>query len=274
MTYETYEESSYSGSPIELYRFDRNSVSYWTYTSADTSQTYGGRTYTPIAISRNAIEQSQDTGRSGLLVTMPSDVGFLDQFVGTSPPDVINLTLYRLHYGDGNVVTTWVGRVINIGYSGYEVEVHCESIQTALLRLIGRRQYQVSCPHKLFGTACGVTKSAFKTGDGVDQPTISSIDGVTLEITNIDSYDEDYFSGGTIEFAYSGLTTRRLITSHSASTVVINLPLTGAEEGSSVDLYPGCKHNLSDCKNVFDNILNYGGQPFIPDVNPFETVVV
>lgn len=268
MTYEAYEESTYAGSPVELYKFDREGISFWTYTSADTNQTYGGQIYVATALSRDDIEQSQETARAALRINMPSDTDFIGQFLGTSPTDVINLTLYRFHEGDGNVITTWNGRVISVSLNGYEAEVFCESTYTALQRLIARRYYQISCPHALYGTQCGVTKSSFAvTANNI------TISGLNVSSADLSGYDSGYFNGGTVEFTTGGLTTERRVVTYVGNTITINLPLTGAANGDTITVYPGCKHNTHDCNTVFSNILNYGGQPFIPDINPFDTVV-
>jgi hypothetical protein len=37
----------------------------------------------------------------------------------------------------------------------------------------------------------------------------------------------------------------------------------------TVNLYPGCNKSMDHCINRFDNILNYGGFPWIPGKNPF-----
>lgn len=40
--------------------------------------------------------------------------------------------------------------------------------------------------------------------------------------------------------------------------------------GDAVTLLHGCDHaRLGDCKNKFNNVVNYGGMDFIPTVNPF-----
>lgn len=264
MTYESVEESEYSGNPIELYKFDREGISFWTYTSADTDQTYGGKTYEAIPIARSDIEQSQDLAKAGIQLSMPTDTDFLDQFIATSPTDVINLTVHRFHSGDAETVTTWIGRVINVEFNGYEATVHCESSYTSLARPMGRRLYQVNCPHVLYGTACGVSEATYKTtAVGI---TISSL---TISHPDFGTFADGYFNGGEMRFTSGGLTTRRLILSHVSTAITINMVLTGAENGSTVDVYPGCGHNTSDCFTKFSNIANYGGQPYYPDQNPF-----
>jgi uncharacterized phage protein (TIGR02218 family) len=268
VTYETYEESAYAGSPVELYKFDRNDVSFWTYTSADTTQYYEGRTYTAIPIQRSKIEQTQDLEQASVTIRMPTSTDFLDQYAGGAPADIINLTIYRFHYGDTDYSVAWIGRVMNVGFSGFEAEVYCESILTSLQRPMNRRRYQISCPHVLYGTACGVTKASYEV-----EAELTVISGTTLYSPTFWTYDDNYFTGGTVSYTSGGITVPRAILEHNDNFIVVNLTLTGAEVGSTVKAYPGCKHNIYDCNTKFSNILNYGGQPFIPDENPFDTMV-
>lgn len=39
--------------------------------------------------------------------------------------------------------------------------------------------------------------------------------------------------------------------------------------GETVYVYPGCDHTLQTCNDVFGNVKNYGGRPFVPRKNPF-----
>jgi hypothetical protein len=34
--------------------------------------------------------------------------------------------------------------------------------------------------------------------------------------------------------------------------------------GDDFTLLPGCDHSLPTCENVFDNVIHYGGEPYIP----------
>ena len=269
MTYEAYEESTYAGSPIELYRFDRAGATEWTYTSADIDQDYGGETYTAIPMSRSSIEQSQDLEKASLTINMPSDTPMLAQYISASPTDVVTLTLHRFHNGDNNTVSTWVGRISNIGFNGYEAEVYCESTLTSLRRPTGRMLYQIDCPHVLYGTRCGAVQSTFAI-----EATLISVSGLDIQAGAFaGGFGEGYFSGGLVTLVSAGLTTRRFVTDHSGNTITLNLPLTGAVVGSAVTAYPGCNHSTDHCNTKFSNLPNYGGQPFYPEKNPFESMV-
>jgi hypothetical protein len=45
------------------------------------------------------------------------------------------------------------------------------------------------------------------------------------------------------------------------------------EVGQFVDIYAGCSHQPDDCQNKFNNLINFLGFQFIPQVNAFRSGV-
>lgn len=263
MTYDAKENSTYEGSPIEIFLFDREGAQFWGYTSADTLQSYLGQNYDPIAIKRGKIEHSQDVLRNALTIVMPTDTEFVQQYISSPPTDRVSLTIRRFHEGDAEIKSLWVGRVVNVAFKEAKVDVRCEPIHSSLKRPTLRRFYQMSCPYLLYGSLCGVTASAFKL-----TTTLSGVSGLTLTSTDFGLQVDGYYTGGYVELLSGGVFNKRFITAHVGNNITVNLPLQDAVVGSSVDTYPGCAHNVTICKDKFDNILNYGGQPWIPRQNP------
>lgn len=266
MAYDTYEKSPYSGNPIELFEFARGTTEFWRYTSADTDQSYFGSIYDAVPIQRNSFEASQNVEAIALTVTMPVTAKFPQMYIAAPPSDPIAFTLRRFHGGDTDVVSIWMGRVINVEFKEETVEVICESVYTSLKRPTLRRLYQRSCPHVLYNEvdgSCNISKNSFKV-----TATLDSVAGTVLTSSTFGGYTDGYFTGGFVEIASGGHINRRYVTEHTGDDITLNLQLTGAAAGLSVDAYPGCAHNLSDCSIKFNNILNYGGTPWIPDKNP------
>ena len=56
--------------------------------------------------------------------------------------------------------------------------------------------------------------------------------------------------------------------SNSGTEVSLRGSLRGLLVGATVGAVLGCGRNMQSCKTLHDNILNYGGQPFIPLDNP------
>jgi uncharacterized phage protein (TIGR02218 family) len=267
MTYDAKENSVYEGSPVELYQFARGTAEYWRYTSADADETYLGGVYSAVAISRNKIELSQNVQTASLQIEVPIDTAFAQEFMAGSPTDPISFTLFRFHEGDAEVASIWIGRVVNVEFKELTVDVLCETSYTSLKRPTLRRLYQYTCPHVLYDEGpglCNVDKDNFKT-----TATLSAVSGVTITSATFGLQADTYYSGGFVELTTGGVINRRFITNHVGNDLTLNQVLFGAASGMSVDVYPGCAHNLDTCRTKFNNLVNYGGFPWIPQKNPF-----
>ena len=262
MTFSAIETSTQSGRPVEIYEF-RNGAAYFRYTSADGDVSYGGNTYTAAPISRNAIEATSETARLALEIACDRSLGVLALFSTMPPEEIVAVTVRRLHAGDGEAVTMWIGRVLNVTWSSSSAAIHCESVYTSMKRSGLRRLYQKACPHVIYGFGCTLNRASFGA-----TKTVSTVSGVTLTIASIGVVD-GYFSGGYLEWDSGGAISRRSIRSQVGGTVIISFPLPGLVAAASVALYPGCDHTLATCSAKFSNHLNYGGMPYFPDKNPF-----
>lgn len=267
MTYAAVETSAQSGRPVELYEFVSGSDA-WLYTSADGDVSYGGNTYAAVPIARGEVEATSETARLALDITCDRSIGVLDLFLTLPPDQIVAVTLRRLHAGDGESITLWMGRVLNVSWNNEAAEIHCESVYTSLKRVGLRRLYQKGCPHVVYGPGCNVDRASFKA-----TKTVSTVSGVTLTFSAIGASD-GYFAGGYMDWTSSGATHRRAIRSQVGGTVTINFPLPGLAASASVDLYPGCDHTLATCTSKFSNRLNYGGMPYFPSKNPFDGTII
>jgi len=261
VTYLGTELSVDDGFPIELYTFSRGSFS-WRYTSADEDKTVASVVYESAQIKRDSFKQTQEMSKSTLGLTLSRTLSVLDQFKVSPPTDIIQVVIQRYHEGDGEVTTPWAGRIINVKFLEKEAEIKCEPIYTSLKRPALRRRYQTACPYVLYGSNCTLDRANFLVNGVVD-----SVNGLVLESSAFGAFADGYFSGGYTSWAVSGNTETRFIIDHVGDFITINLPFTGGV-GTALQTYPGCDHILNTCINKFNNVVNYGGQPFFPRKNP------
>lgn len=259
MSYLSREQSVHAARPLELYRFVLG-AERWLYTSAQRAQSHLGESYLPAAISRSGIEQSSELARAGIEVTVARDAAVARQFVAAAPDGVLGLTLYRLHEGDGEVVTIWKGRVTGVTMAGSSARLQCEPIATSLRRAGLRARYQLLCRHALYSSGCGALKSAHRV-DG----SVASVTGVSVQVAAAASRPDGHFVAGYL----SSSAGRRMIVGHVGITLTLSAPLIGLSSGLPVELYAGCDHTLGTCDGRFDNGDNFGGFPWIPIKNPF-----
>lgn len=288
MTYLAKETSVEDSQPVELYLFT-NSESEFTYTSGQEDVVHLGKTYVPRPISRTTPEiQAQQTDRN-LVVRLPLNDAFVQRYVTTLPASPDNLTIFRLHSTDGGapeVVTFFVGQVVNAAITGNEAKVNVVSTGKILGNQLTRQTFRNLCNHILYDARCAVDDSQFKMLVTV---TAISTDGLTITVsggtnTILDTglqlsaqivATADFFNGGF--FRRAGIEHRMILTTvdnggDSADFTVL-LPFETLGAGTVMELFAGCDHQLPTCTAKFTNTPRYGGFPFVPGRNPFETGV-
>jgi hypothetical protein len=108
--------------------------------------------------------------------------------------------------------------------------------------------------------------------------TISSAINVLSQTITINSSGAfaqlpDYFAGGWLDTGTGVNAEHRGILSSSPSvspnvTLYIDRPLIKATTGQAVTFYPGYDASIDQCDLKFNNRINFGGHPYIPNINP------
>ena len=285
MNYNTLESSTQDGMPIYKFLFVKGSDEF-RFTSASYFISESTGTYSPEPIDASSISQTGELAKNGVKITLPRTNDLAQLFLGSVPEEITSLTIYRGHdqIDPSEFKVFWKGRVASTEASGDSVTLECEDIFTSMQRPGNRARYQKGCRHALYSSQCGVNRDDFAVGVEVvsqsgDTVTVDVVDdsiGSNID-SNVDSagaeLEPDSFLGGLIELDNGA---SRAIIGQSGSVITLisafsDLNLDSV--GLPATLYPGCKHNVSDCKNKFNNLDNYGGFPFIPGKNPFANSV-
>lgn len=263
MTYDASERSAQGGSPVELYRFARNTKE-WFFTSNDVNVTYAGDTYVATTLQRSSIEQTSEQARNALKLTVRRDMDIAELYRVAPPKDIISLTVIRQHRGDNDPAVIWIGRVMNVDWQeGGQAVINCEPVSTSVKRQGLRRLYQRQCPHPWGSAACGVDKEAHKI-----DTTVTAVSGLTVTVAAL--LDRPYGGGWIQKADADGNLERRFIRSFSGLTLTLSQAFQDLEEDDAVTVYPGDDHTMATCDGVYDNILNFGGMPYTPTKNPFD----
>jgi hypothetical protein len=82
-----------------------------------------------------------------------------------------------------------------------------------------------------------------------------------------------YFAGGWLETGSGNTKEKRGIlystpSGTTAVTLTVDRPVLKALANQTLDLYPGYDGSIDQCDIVFHNRINFGGHPYIPNVNP------
>lgn len=264
MSFSSREISRYSGHPFALFRFGFGTRIIG-YTSSEQPINFNGETYEPIPIERNAITQSGTLDKSNLAIRLPVSTEIVEIFRAYPPSDVVGVTIFQGHIGEDEILAIFVGRVLSAGRKGRIATLNCEPASTMMRRPGLRRHWQYMCPHVLYGTQCRASRPAH-TYNG----TVESVSTTTVKMVSgwHGPLQRRNFENGIFEWDGPNGIEMRNILRVTDDELLLDGRLRALPAGTPVRLSAGCAHNMADCQNVFNNILNFGGDPWIPVRNP------
>lgn len=272
MSYTTKEQSLISGEPIELYAFN-NGNQFWTYTCGNIPITFQGRIYEPVLISRGNIRLCANSLKTLVEIKVDRTNKFAMNFILTPIEGIVQLTIYRGHGTDPvNYIAYWKGSVFAVKYRSKVIIIIACPKTNSLKRAGLMRRYQRSCGYPIYSIRCSLLKADYRV-----QGIISSIDGAEITASifgNTPGIYEDWLTGGIFEltdYSYS-----QMIVHHSKpnSKIIIAHRIQSLKVGDEFFACAGCNHAAITCEEKFGDLplgnkLNYGGQEYIPDKNPF-----
>lgn len=167
------------------------------------------------------------------------------------------------------------------GYMG-EVSMHPSGIFTAELRGLGQRLQQTvgelytpACRADLGDTRCQVDLTL--PGGFLQNATVAVVtdsQNFTITVTEPRAVD-GWFIDGLVAFTSGDNNGRRMevkgwVQSTSAVQLFLPMPQTVAP-GDTLTIYPGCKKDVPDCRDKFNNILNMRAEPYVPGMDAMLT---
>lgn len=271
MAFNFFETSRSKGSPVELFRF-RYGVfdsEAHCYTNGETPYTHLGLTYKPVPLKRTDIVSSTDnTGKSSLEIKLPGDSEISQMFRVSAPSGRITVTVFQGHFDDADneFLAIWTGRVGSCAWDDNAATLSCESSKSQLNRMALRRHYQYMCPHVLYGDRCRANEAAATT-----PATLAAADGRFVTV-NVALPNPAAYIGGMLKYTDDKqIVHARAILAAQVVGNTTKISLAGVSEvmtvGRVVSCIRGCAHDLDGCA-THNNILNFGGMPYIPTTNP------
>ncbi len=265
MTLDAQEKSRYGAKPVELYRFAVGGSPVYRWTSADepiaSSADGGAQTYTAQPITRGPIDFSQEEGSGSIDVSVELTNPVAQAMLVEGPPSPVTLTVYRLHYGDGEAVVIFIGRVVAAVFESGSCTLKCQPLNVSLKRPIPRLTFQRQCNWSTYGPGCGLNKASFK-----DSGTVMTFSGYFVRAAIFATRADGWFTGGWMELADGS---RRYISDHVGTTVTLRSPFPTLAVGQTFDAYAGDDRTEETCLNKFNNLANHLGFKRIPVKNPY-----
>lgn len=265
MSYNDLDKSVSDASIVELYEFTIG-LEVFRYTSSASEIVKSSQRYVPSHIKRSRIKQSQNPLKDGLTLTVSESFELVDRLFDPQTIGAVNLVIFRGHKNDpsNEFVVYWLGRVTGQSISGSTVEISCESIYT-LVKMQGlRATATVTCRHAVYTGGCRVNESSFSKS-----VTVSGINGFEIEFVSSESFVDGYFAGGILRTS-SGI--QLYIAKHVGNKVYTFKRVNNLNVLDIISLSPGCDGSSQTCLNKFNNLDNFGGIMFLPDVNPFKSI--
>lgn len=262
MAYEDYEQSIDGGKPVLLFEFARAGKTSIRYTSATTSQTLLGQTYTPAPIRISGIRTTKEVQAGEVTITVPRNMDFPIDISGPYAQTPLSVIIRRKHRGDGDSFSPlWRGRVVATNHKDAETSIVCENLRNVLRRLGNFSKYQRLCRHGLYSFMCGVSYTAKRVAGEVT----AVDDAFTVRVDSASLQSDGYYKGGVLEF--DGLF--GFIISHVGNVIRVIQPIEGLIVGSPVHIAPGCDLRIQTCRTKFDNKARHGGFALTPVSSPF-----
>jgi len=268
-SFDTLESSVSSSRPIELYEFTQGSTTY-RYASSAADVTIGANTFTALAIARSRVEQGSDAENRTLTITVPSTEPFSRQYVDVVPGERGTVRVYRYQRDESPAFNTQVllfdGIVQSVRFprDGEVGEINVRSAESALNRNIPRFTYMGMCNHFLYDANCGVSPGSFN-----HIGLVTAVSGNTITVTGASASGFDFVGGYCRPPATEDY---RMVLTQSGDDLTLLLPFFESPVGANVQVFAGCDHLVDgDCSGTFDNVAEFGGFPFVPTRNIFQT---
>ncbi len=255
-------------SVVELYKISAVGMSTFTWTDANRGISFSGMSFYPWPIKRSKISFSSDFRVDQTEVTCAKNWG-IERAVEKDVLSGANFEIYRVRVDNpsNDYTVMFSGEVAQIQTGEMEVTLRGQTLDFLNVE-VPKREYQVMCNWKLYDEFCTMDAYGWLVGSCF---LTTSADGKTLVSqafagTSVATYVNGYWNQGYIR-ATSGPNDelKREVSSHvgMSITVVPPFPETVSAQ-DTFQIYPGCNHDMTDCENIFSNIVNYGGFPFIP----------
>ncbi len=268
MTYEPYEISEEQSQPVELYTIQLG-VDVWRYTSADGPFTIASETWEPFAISRTPFEESQEEQGQNVEVRLPGDAPICRRYIATVPGESATIRIERVQELDAAlqriVVLDGVIQTVSFEKGGEIAVLSVVTLRSAYSRTLPRDVYSAVCNHVLYDDRCKVAEASYRVTQEV-----LSVSGNLITINNLNLQSDGYWVPGFVELTGS-VRDFRVVLAHTGNVLTLPLPFSVNPTGELVRVYAGCDHSPQTCNTKFSNLLNFGGYPFVPTKNPFQT---
>ncbi len=237
------------------------------FTDHDVALTVGGVTYEPASgFTRSAIG-----ARADLSVDTTDIVGLLDSATITEADLLAGkyenavIEQFQVNWADTSmgIVILGYGRIGQVQKLRNSFKAEVRGLTQALQQTIGER-YSRYCRADLGDARCGVTLATYTVTGAVTAVTSQQVftDSARAEAAGYFNYGLLTWTGGN----NLGLKKEVKTFSGGLFTLFDAMPY-AIQIGDTYSVYAGCDKLFATCKNKFNNIVNFRGEPHIPGID-------
>lgn len=193
---------------------------------------------------------------NGITFLKAAATGILDRAL------VLRERVFMATWGDTSLgtITVFLGEATDIEPTRTQVTLKCKDLTNLLNINMPIRQFQPNCSWTFGDTNCAVNRTALAMTSAV-------LLGGTAQIINCNNASaSSFYNQGVVRFT-SGLNSGISRTVKSwipgQATLASNLPV-APSIGDTFTITPGCDKTMATCQNTYNNLINFGGEPFIP----------
>ena len=270
MTFDTQEKSLEGGQILELYEFQLGST-FYRLTDNQTDLFFAALQWTATQIARSRLQGSSEEAARQLTITVPLDLPLVQNYIANVPGNETTVKLYRGHANDGleELLLVFEGKISTVNFDGeLEAKIVASPSSNVFNRPGPRMTYQGICNHILYDGRCKVNRLSF-----VYNGLVSAVNNNVITVNGISANGADWAVGGFVVFPPGIEDDKRLVIAQSGDDLTLLIPFASTVNGQSVNVFAGCDHSLATCQAKFANAINYGGFPFVPTKNPFNSAL-
>lgn len=243
---------------IDLFKFvESNSGKVYRLTNSNKSAFIGEEEYLPAAITRSAIEQTEELNKTTQEIVLPISNAMARRWTFNGMENTVSLVMFSQKGDETKVI--WRGNLSIVKPESSSITLEFIDMYFRLQRKGMGATFTRNCRHSLYSSQCGVIQN-LRGISGM----ASTEDGQTISIPETSSFKTGFFSGGILQTSDGSMHT---VSSSQHGIVYLmtksNLLLDEFED-KEVKIFPGCNKTTSDCKEKFNNLANFGGFPWIP----------
>ncbi len=264
------------GTVAYLYKFEMpRSALNWYFTSYEKPLTLSSQIYAVGAFDHGTIKKSLNLqGEECTVQSFKGPGNPLMLFIPAGLEAPMHLTILKVdaEAPDGTEKIIFKGEIKNVKATGPRIDALCVPVGTKMDIKVPNFFIQRGCNYNLFGVGtCRLDPDDFEVNGTIDSQDEDNFTIDVLSLTNDGETEADqFFANGWLEIGTGATKEFRAVLRSEAITggqrLWLNRPLVGI--AGTVKFWPGCDWQFNGKCLAFDNQVNFGGFPEMPEVNP------